>query len=291
MIFVFICGTITTYVIAEVCVAASAVSQLLFSKALERDLCMSELQKASLWKRMSAYLFDVIILAVVAIGAASALSAVFGYDGYSDKLTQCYERYQEQYGIDFDISMEDFEKLTEDEKNVYYEADKAMSSDEEVIKTYRMMFNLSILIVSLGLFMSFFILEFVIPAIIGNGQTLGKKIFGVAVMRTNAVKITPPVLFIRTILGKYTIETMVPVFLLFMILFGVLGFVGVLVIFTIILLNVILVFATRTSSAIHDLLSDTVTVDMASQRIFDSYDAMIEYKKKLHAEAVSKEDY
>ena len=76
-----------------------------------------------------------------------------------------------------------------------------------------------------------------------------------------------------------------------MIFFGVLGFVGALVIFAILLLNVILVFVTRNSSAIHDLLSDTVVVDMATQRIFDSYDAMMEYKKKLHAEAVSKEDY
>lgn len=251
----------------------------------------ADLQKASLWKRMSAYLFDIIILAIVAIGAASALSAVLGYDGYSEKMTQYYEQYEEQYGVDFDISMEDYEKLTEEEKNIYYEADKAMNSDAEVVKAYRMMFNLSILIVSLGLFIGFFILEFVVPAVFGNGQTLGKKIFGVAVMRTNSVKITTPVLFIRAVLGKYTIETMVPVFLLFMIFFGVLGFVGALVIFAILLLNLILVFTTRTSSGIHDLLSDTVVVDMASQRIFDSYDAMIEYKKKIHAEAVSKEDY
>ena len=240
---------------------------------------------------MSAYLFDIIILAIVSIGAASALSAAFGYDGYSEKMTQYYEQYEEQYGVDFDISAEDFEKLTEEEKNKYHEADDAMNNDGEVIKAYRMMFNLSILIVSLGLFIGFFILEFIIPAFLGNGQTLGKKIFGVAVMRTNSVKITTPILFIRAILGKYTIETMVPAFLLFMIFFGVLGFVGMLVIFAILLLNLILVFATRTSSTIHDLLSDSVVVDMASQRIFDSYDSMIEYKKKLHAEAVAKEDY
>ena len=252
---------------------------------------MADIQKASLWKRMSSYLFDAIILAVIAIGAASALSALLGYDGYAEKMTRYYEQYEVQYGVDFDISAEDFEKLTEEEKAVYYEADEAMNSDNEVIQAYRMMLSLSILIVSLGLFLSFFILEFIVPVLLGNGQTIGKKIFGVAVMRTNSVKITTPVLFIRSILGKYTIEMMVPVFLVFMIVFGVLGFIGALVVLAIILLNIILVFTTRYSSTIHDLLSDTVTVDMASQRIFDSYDSMIEYKKKLHAEAVSKEDY
>ena len=71
----------------------------------------ADLQKASLWKRMSAYLFDIIILAIVSIGAASALSAAFGYDGYTENMTRFYEQYQEQYGVDFGISAEDFEKL------------------------------------------------------------------------------------------------------------------------------------------------------------------------------------
>ncbi len=238
----------------------------------ERIIMTADLQKASMWKRMSAFLFDVIILAIVVIGTASALSAIFGYDGYADEMTRYYEQYEEMYGVDFDISAEDFEKLTEEEKNIYYEADKAMNSDAEVLKAYRMMLSLSIVIVSLGMFIGFFIVEFIIPLFIGNGQTLGKKIFSIAVMRTNSVKITTPILFIRAVLGKYTIESMVPVFLIFMIIFGVLGFVGALVIFAIILLNIILIFATRTSSTIHDLLSDTVVVDMASQRIFDSYD-------------------
>lgn len=252
---------------------------------------ISDLQKASLWKRMSSYLFDIIILAVLAVGVAAGLSGIIGYDDYADKMTQYYEQYQQQYGVDFDITAAEFEKLTEAEKNVYYEADKAMNSDAEVVKTYRMMFNFSILIVSLGLFLSHFILEFIVPVIFGNGQTLGKKIFGVAVMRTNSVKITTPILFIRSILGKYTIETMVPVFLVLMIFFGILGFVGVIVIFAMLILNIVLVFATRTSSTIHDLLSDTVVVDMSSQRIFDSEQDMIEYKRKLHAEMVAKEDY
>ena len=68
----------------------------------------ADVQKASFWKRMSACLFDIIILAIVAIGAASALSAIFGYDGYSEKMTRYYEQYEEQYGVDFDISVEDF---------------------------------------------------------------------------------------------------------------------------------------------------------------------------------------
>ena len=40
------------------------------------------------------------------------------------------------------------------------------------------------------------------------------------------------------------------------------------------------------------LLAGTVTVDFASQMIFDSPEELLEYKKKLHAEAAAaKKDY
>ena len=41
----------------------------------------------------------------------------------------------------------------------------------------------------------------------------------------------------------------------------------------------------------HDMISGTVTVDFASQMIFDSAEQMLEYKKKLHAEAAERAEY
>ena len=38
-----------------------------------------DLQKASLWKRISAYIFDVILLVTVAVGVAFLLSTLFRY--------------------------------------------------------------------------------------------------------------------------------------------------------------------------------------------------------------------
>ena len=49
---------------------------------------VSDLQKASLWKRISAFLFDFILLGIVAVLFALALSAVTGYDGYSRTVTE-----------------------------------------------------------------------------------------------------------------------------------------------------------------------------------------------------------
>ena len=41
---------------------------------------------------------------------------------------------------------------------------------------------------------------------------------------------------------------------------------------------------------IHDKLAGTVTVDLASQMIFDSPEALLEYKKRLHAESTERKE-
>ena len=110
-------------------------------------------------------------------------------------------------------------------------------------------------------------------------------------MRTNSVKVTGPVLFVRAILGKCTIGRMVPVLLILMILFGNIGFVGTAALALIAILQIALMCATKTNSAIHDLLADTVAVDMASQRIFESEADMIDFKKRIHAEEAARAPY
>jgi len=67
-----------------------------------------------------------------------------------------------------------------------------------------------------------------------------------------------------------------------------LGIVGPAVIFGILALQLILMIMTDTNSAIHDILSDTVTVDLASQMIFSSEQELLAYKKKA-AENVSRQ--
>ena len=56
---------------------------------------MYDLQKASMFKRISAYLFDVILLSIVAVLCMLALSAVLGYDGYSETVDAAYDKYGE----------------------------------------------------------------------------------------------------------------------------------------------------------------------------------------------------
>lgn len=251
---------------------------------------MYDLQKANMWKRIPAFIFDAILLGILAVGVALLLSLIVGYDAHPAKLEELSAQYEEQYDVSFDLSMAEYEKLSDAEKARYDEATRAMWQDSAVQYAYSMMINLTLLITSFGVLIAYLILEFLVPALFGNGQTLGKKAFGIGVMRSDGVKITLPILFIRTVLAKYTFETMVPILLLIMLYFGFIGSTGLLVIGAILLLQIILVAATSNRTALHDVIAHTVTVDMASQMIFDTQEDMIAYKKRLHAEEAAKRD-
>lgn len=250
-----------------------------------------DLQKASVWKRAAAGIFDAIILVTLCVGVAFLLSAAFDYDGHNQTFEACYDKYEKSYGVDFDISSEAYDALSNEEKLNYDEAYKAFVNDETVLYEYEMVVNLSILITTLSVLISYIALELAVPALFGNGQTLGKKIFSIGVIRTDGVKLSSFQLFVRTILGKYTIETMIPVFILMMLFWGMMDLAGAIVVIALLLTELIMITVTNNNSLIHDMLAVTVTVDMSSQMIFESADEKIEYQKKIAAERAENQVY
>ena len=247
-----------------------------------------ELQKANMWKRISAGLFDGILLAMLAVGLAFLLSVVLGYDGHTAQLEARYAEYEARYGITLDITSADYEAMTEEERGQYDAALAAFAEDREAGYLYSLLINLTLVIITFGILLSYLILELIVPLLFGNGQTLGKKVFGIGVMHVNALKITPQMLFIRTVLGKYTLETMIPVLLILMIFFGIIGIEGTAIILVLAIVQVVLLAATRTRSAIHDLLAQSVTVDLASQMIFENAEARMNYVKNRAAEEAAR---
>ncbi|MBR4292214.1 MAG: RDD family protein [Clostridia bacterium] len=250
-----------------------------------------DIQKANIWKRASAYLFDTIILAIIVIAFSFTLSFITGYDSYNTALSEYQKSYEEKYNVSFSLSLEEFEALGENELAVYNEANAAFSTDPDVIYTYNMVINLSLLIISLSFLFAILIYEFTIPLFLKNGQTLGKKIFGIGLMKSDGVKVNSVSLLVRALLGKYTVETMIPLFIAMMVFLGSLGILGTVIIIAILLLQIIMLCVTQTNSAIHDLLANTVVVDIQSQMIFDSENDLIEYKKRVAKEAASDRKY
>ena len=252
---------------------------------------MYDLQRASMWKRISAWLFDIIMLAVVAVAASLLLSAVLGYDNLSGELEASYDKYEQTYGVDLALTEAQYDALSDTDKARYDAAKKALASDTEIARLYELMMSYTLIIVTFAILISYLLLEFLVPLLLGNGQTLGKKVFGVGVMREDGVRISTLSLFVRTVLGKYTVETMIPVMVVMMIFFGAMGIFGIVVLLILLVSEIALLAMGQGRPAIHDKMARTVCVDLASQMIFESEEAMLEYKKRLHEENVSRTDY
>ena len=111
------------------------------------------LQKASVLKRASAFLLDLILFSILAVGIAALISAITGYDQYTIQQDQYLDTYAEQY---LGMKLEDFEKLTEEQQASYEKAYQdmyiALNDNEDFSKVFSMIVSLSLLMVSLGVF-------------------------------------------------------------------------------------------------------------------------------------------
>lgn len=250
-----------------------------------------DIQKASIVKRFSAALLDAILLLVLIAGMAGIVSGVVGYDGYNTQLENYYASYEKEYGITFNITEEEYNALLPEKKAAYDAAYAALIANDDVLYVYNMLISLTLVIVTGSILGAYLILEFAVPIWLKNGQTVGKKVFGIGVIRTNGVRINNVCLFIRTVLGKFTVETMIPVLVFIMLMFNTIGMLGTVAVFCLFAVQLALLIATPTNSLIHDKLADTVTVDLSSQLIFDTEEDLMEYKTRVSAEKSARESY
>lgn len=278
---------------------------------------MFELRKIGIVKRASAWLLDAILLAVLATGFMFVISLISDFDRQQELASQYYSEW-EDFRKEYIPSVAEYYGFTYSETDGGYTVEKdgetaslddvvraliesegkdadtaeafsvysALPPAASVSKQYELVYNLLFMMVSLGIFLSYLVLEFLLPIIFKNGQTVGKKIFGICLVRPDCVKITSLALFTRAILGKFAIETMFPILLVFLFLFGGLGLLAIILFAAILLLNCILFFATKNRTPIHDLLAGTVAADIKIQMIFESEEELNEKKALYHKELV-----
>ena len=181
-----------------------------------------DFQRASFIKRLPAWILDAILLVTLASGLLSLWSMVFNVTPPMEELTTIQQAYEQQYGGKLSYTTEEYEKMTAEEKaaadEISIKIDEALTQDERAVKLLETIATYVFAMLSLSITCAYLILEFIVPLLLKNGQTLGKKCFGVALMRKDGIKVTPFMMFVRSVLGKATIETMIPVFLLVMLL-------------------------------------------------------------------------
>lgn len=251
----------------------------------------TDLQKASFGKRIIAFIFDALLVCVLAVGIATVLSSVLNYDSYITKVDNAYAKYEEQYGIEFNITQQQYNELSESQRKNYDTAYKMLTEDTDAMRAYSMTVNLILVIISFSALISIIALEFVVPILFKNGQTIGKKIFGIGLMHIDGIRISNIQLFARSVLGKFAIELMIPLYIIIMISFNSIGIIGITIMLILFIVELICLASSYTNPLIHDKLAQTVAVDLASQKIFSSREEMLEHIKAIHADRASRATY
>ncbi len=232
------------------------------------------IQKANFWKRFSAWLVDTVAVLFCAIGLFILACTIAQTDAkiaaYEVSVEPIRAAIEVEFNIDLDLSVEDYNALEEAEQAAYdetrlkatQELDKRVKADKAVHALYADLVSSLITSGIVALLASHLLLNFCLPLMLKNGQTLGKKVFALGVMRTNGMKVGGTALFIRQFIGLFAMETMAVLYMCTMIP------VGLITALMVQALQVGVLIKTDTNSSIHDLLADTVVVELTSQQIF-----------------------
>lgn len=251
-----------------------------------------DLQRASISKRLAAFMVDFFIFILLFALIASLFSWIFQYSASIKNFSEFYKKYEEKYNIDTNISPEEYEKLPEETKQRYEAATKELEENmDEVIELYLEVATKTFLVIAVSMFFSFIITDLAVPLFLKNGQTVGKKLFAIGVMRVDNVRVSHFQMFVRAIVGKFLIESLIPVMLIILEFFGVLGGIGYIIVALYVAVQVIMFFVTKNKYALHDALAVTVAVDMQTQMIFNSAEELVAYKAKLHEEEAMRSSY
>ena len=251
----------------------------------------ADLQKANISKRIAALLLDFILLTILITGAATVITSITDYDTYVATADARQKHFESEYNVHFDISEEEYLALSEEKQQIYTDAYQALYKDKEFLSAYNKMISLIMVILSVSILVGVLVVDFIIPLFLKNGQTLGKKVFGIGLVRVDGVQISTLQLFVRTVLGKFAIELMIPTYIAIMLVFNLANIIHIAIAAIALIAPLVCVMVTRTHSAIHDLLAGTVAIDISSQQIFRSSEELLEYTKKIHAERADRSSY
>lgn len=239
-----------------------------------------DFQKASFLKRISAFLLDFILVVILMSFFAWIISMITNYTAIIEEFNGYYTKYETIYNIKL-TDQAAFNAFTEEQLATYTEAINAMNADEEVLRCWGLVSTLPVVMVSVGLLLSTLIVEFIMPLIFKNGQTIGKKVFKIGVVNENGVICSNFQLFARALLGKCAIEYMIPGIIIVMMCLGTMGFVGPLVLFGLLAIQIIVFAMNPTRPFLHDLVGKTAVCDLGTQMVFKTYDDLVKCKEEV----------
>lgn len=251
-----------------------------------------DIQKAPVTKRIGAFLLDFMLMAMLIVFATSLITSAMNVNKHienikviTDEIEENKEYYEEKYQLKLDITEEEFNAMTDEKKIACNEAFAKMYEETGLTMLRNKVISLHILAVTCGALIAIVLAEILVPALMKHGRTLGKRAFGLALMRKDCVKIHPVQMVARALLGKFTLCLMIPIYAI--LFFGLNSMIGKVILVVVLGAQLIAMGASKRNAAIHDLLVGTVVVDYDSQMIYDNEEALLAAIEKDKAERAS----
>ena len=255
-----------------------------------------DIQKAPVTKRIGAFLLDFMLLVILIVFATSLLTPAMNVNKHienikviTDEIEENKEYYEEKYQLKLDITDEEFNTMTEEEKIACNEAWSKMYNETGLTKLENKVVSLYILAITCGALIAILLTEVLVPALMKHGRTLGKRAFGLAVMRKNCVKIHPVQMVARALLGKFTICLMFPIYAI--VFFGLNSMPGKVILVVVLGAQLIAMGVSKNNAAIHDLIVGTTVVDYDSQMIYENQEELLAAIEKDKAERAARKTY
>ena len=233
---------------------------------------------AKLIKRLAAYMIDIITIIILFTGVLFVLSEIFNYMELSNQLEQLY--------IELGVKVADSEGKYDfcDVKNdTCKQALKVLYEHEKFYPIFNSVQNFLIYAPIGSIFVSLLVFELIMPLIFKNGQTIGMKLFNIALLSKNHIRVKPIQIFVRFLFGKFIINGIIPVIgVMYIFVSEGAGMTGAMLLLLFIIANVACYGIGQNKTLIPDALSGCFPIDLQEQIFFDTEDELIAAKAEEH---------
>lgn len=213
---------------------------------------------ASVLNRIMSGLLDFILTVVLATGFFSLISRVLNYDDISNQLMGKYV----EYGVYIEDDNGGYQynghtySIVVD-TTTYNEVKERFNNDAVAVNLEYKSETCAFASISTGCLLSLIVIDFVLPLLFKNGRTIGGIMMKVGLISKKGIKISNVQLFARCIIGRYIIETIIPI-----ILWALYGVVGV---FVFCIGLVFIITLSPNHQLPHNIVSNILTCDQNLQ--------------------------
>jgi len=226
-------------------------------------------KKASIIKRLGAYLIDAILFITIFAGMVLLVSYIVGYQNNYTLLENKYI----EHGV-YVLKNNSYtfcDETTELCKQAWID----FNNDKDACYYYDHSTSLTTLIITISAFISYGILEFVIPIIFKNGQTIGMKCFRIGLIDKQGIRVKNIQIFIRFLFGKFLVSRILPIYgFIFMVFNLTGGLYGFVLAVGILLCDLGMMIFSETKSGIANAISSTYAVDLEETYIFNTIEEL-----------------